>query len=173
MTYSFDIREMQPQDIPHIVSYWNTMTHEQLESMGVPKEALERYIHLGPFLKKQLQLPYSKKEALFMIGLLDKEPYGHCYVNSIEFGEEAHMHLHVWNSDRRQKGLGREMVQRAIPHFFKKLQLKILICEPYALNPAPNKTLDRLGFEFKKGYKNTPSGWNFELQLNRWELKKE
>ena len=170
MEYSFNIREIQEEDITPIVTYWNTVSDEHLALMGVPKEALHRYTNLGPFLKKQLDLAYDQKTALFMIGLLDDQPYGHCYVNNIQFGKEAHMHLHVWASKSRKKGLGSAMVERAIPHFFKKLHLETLICEPYTLNPAPNRTLEHLGFEFKKSYKTTPSGWNFELQLNRWEL---
>jgi hypothetical protein len=46
-----------------------------------------------------------------------------------------------------------------------------LYCEPYALNPAPNKTLEKLGFKFLKTYTTIPGWINFEQEVNLWELK--
>ncbi len=168
----FAVKEIEKKDIQHIVKYWSTISTSHLESMGIKREELYIYANLGEYIEKQISLPYEQKSALFMIGLIDGEPYGHCYVNSIKFREEAHMHLHIWNSDRRQKGLGSQMVKRSIPYFFKNLEIKNLISEPYYLNSAPNKTLVKLGFQFEKCYVSKPSGWNFELKVHRWKLTK-
>lgn len=172
MEHIFSVREIKEEDIQYIVQYWKNVSTAHLEAMGIDRKELYIYANLEEYIKKQLDLPYSQKSALFMIGLMDGEPYGHCYVNSISFAHEAHMHLHIWNPVQRQKGLGFQMVKKAIPYFFGHLELKFLISEPYHLNVAPNKTLERLGFQHKKCYTSTPSGWNFTLTVNRWELTK-
>lgn len=83
------------------------------------------------------------------------------------------MHLHLWKNDLRKTGLGTELVKMTLFYFFEKLNLKILYCEPSALNPAPNKTLKKTGFEFVKEYITTPGFLNFEQKVNLWELTYE
>jgi RimJ/RimL family protein N-acetyltransferase len=83
------------------------------------------------------------------------------------------MHLHLWKSKNRKKGIGTELVRKSIPFYFENFKIEKLICEPYALNPAPNKTLEKIGFEFIKKYRTIPGSLNFEQDVNRWELTKE
>ena len=170
MPDQFSVRLLERKDISHVVNYWQTASEKHLNAMGIEKKDLSALDNLEVYMTNQLLLPYSEKSALYTIGLLNNEPYGHCYINSIDYGNEAHMHLHVWNFEIRQKGLGTQMVKQAIPLFFKHLKLKTLICEPYALNPAANKTLEKLGFQFENCYTSTPSGWDFKLKVNRWKL---
>lgn len=91
----------------------------------------------------------------------------------ITFGEEAHMHLHLWNSAVRQQGLGAALVKMTLPYFFEKYRLKRLHCEPYALNPAPNKTLEKVGFILIKTHKTIPGSFSFEQDANLWEMSRE
>jgi RimJ/RimL family protein N-acetyltransferase len=80
------------------------------------------------------------------------------------------MHPHLWNSDERNKGLGIAFLKLTIPVFFSAMQIKKLYCEPYALNDAPNKILNKFGFNFVKEYITTPGSLNFEQSVKRWEL---
>ena len=73
----------------------------------------------------------------------------------------------------RRKGIGLELLKMSIPYYFKQLNLKELICEPFADNPAPNKTLGKIGFEFIKKYRTVPGSLNFEQEVNQWRLTKE
>ena len=41
------------------------------------------------------------------------------------------------------------------------------------MNPGPNKTMERLGFQFVKRHVTIPAGWQFQLEVNRWELTLE
>ena len=91
-------------------------------------------------------------------------------VNKIKFGEEAYMHLHLWKADKRQKGIGARFVKMTLPYFFDNLLLKKLYCEPYALNPAPNKTVEKIGFTFIKEHISVPGSLNFEQLTKLWEL---
>jgi RimJ/RimL family protein N-acetyltransferase len=83
------------------------------------------------------------------------------------------MHLHLWNSSARQKEADAALVKLTLPFFFENLRLKDLFCEPYALNPAPNKTLAKTGFEFVKEYITIPGALNFEQPVYRWQLTYE
>ncbi len=164
------VREIQEKDISNVVGYWKNSTPEHLKAMGIDISELYALDNLEEYLKKQISANYSEKSALFMIGVIDNKAVGHCYVNGIKFKEEASMHLHIWDSNSRQKGLGIQLVQKSIPFFFDKLELKNLLCEPYFLNIAPNKTLEKIGFEFEKRYITIPAGWNFKLEVNQWKL---
>ena len=92
---------------------------------------------------------------------------GHSNLTFLEYGKETHMHLHLWNPNARKKGLGLEFLNQCISYYFECFKLKILICEPYALNPAPNAILSQLGFTKTRTYKTKPGAINFEREVNR------
>src|SRR4029453_12781912 len=56
------------------------------------------------------------------------------------------------------------------PVYFEKIQMKDLYCTPYALNPAPNRLLEKLGFDFVKEHRTIPGPSNFEQQVKLWHL---
>ena len=45
-----------------------------------------------------------------------------------------------------------------------------LFSQPYALNPAPNRTLQKVGFKYLKTYETTPSWINFRQPVTLWLL---
>ena len=69
--------------------------------------------------------------------------------------------------------MGRQLVKLSLPFFFNLLHLERIWCEPYALNPAPNRTLEKVGFSFVKRYTTIPGSLNFEQEVNRWVLERE
>ena len=170
MNNSLSVRELQQSDIEHIVQYWLGSDNAFLESMGVDILKMpikEEWINM---LTQQLHQSCKEKQSYCMIWLVDDVPVGHSNVNKIIFGQEAYMHLHLWNAQVRQKGMGAVFVKMCLPYFFNSLQLQTLYCEPYALNPAPNKTLEKAGFEFVKKYSTVPGWLNFEQEVNLWKL---
>ncbi|RYY92151.1 MAG: N-acetyltransferase, partial [Chitinophagaceae bacterium] len=74
------------------------------------------------------------------------------------------------HGSERGRGLGTAMVAGALPYFFGKLQLEKLYSQPYALNAAPNRTLEKVGFVFDKEYVTIPGSLNFEQPVKRWLL---
>lgn len=170
MKNSLSVRELQQSDIEHIVQYWLGSDNAFLESMGVDVLKMpvrEEWINM---LTQQLHQSYNEKQSYCMVWLVDDVPVGHSNVNKIIFGQEAYMHLHLWNAPVRQKGMGAAFVKMCLPYFFNNLQLQTLYCEPYALNPAPNKTLEKVGFEFVKKYTTVPGWLNFEQEVNLWKM---
>ena len=51
------------------------------------------------------------------------------------------------------------------------LKIRKLLCEPYAFNDAPNRTLQRAGFRFVKTHETVPGPLNFHQAVTRWLLE--
>jgi len=163
-------REIELKDIPHIAAYWNDASDEYLLGMGADPAKMPAAKYWEEALSKQVKQSYEEKKAYAIIWEIDGKAVGHCNLNMIEFGKQAHMHLHFWTADNRRKGMGQELLKKSIPYFFKNMQLQVLYCEPYALNPAPNKTLPKVGFEFVKNYRTTPGSINLEQEVNKYKM---
>src|SRR5687768_9356141 len=150
MSNLLSVRELEAKDISHIISYWFTATAEQLHAMGADIEKLPRPEQFENNLLTQLALPYNDKKAYALIWEADGEAIGHCNVNPLFYNDYAYMHLHIWNTQTRKHGFGSELVKMSLPYYFDNLKLQKLYSEPYALNPAPNRVLEKAGFTFVK-----------------------
>jgi len=168
-----NVREIQLEDIDLIADYWLKSDSNFLVQMGVDLNKLPTRKGLSLMLAKQINIPITNKKSYALIWELNGKQIGHSNVNCIEYGKQATMHLHLWKSTNRKKGIGTELAKKSISFYFEKLKIEKLICEPYALNPAPNKTLKNVGFQFIKKHRTIPGSLNFEQEVNRWELTKD
>lgn len=168
-----EVREFIDTDIEKIVDYFLNSDTNFLRGMGAEKSKLPNRHSWVKNLKLELTKPYSKKNNYYIIWLINNHSVGHSNINHIKFGETATMHLHLWKNEIQKSGLGLNFLKKTIPIYFEKLKLQKLICEPYAENIAPNKTLNKIGFNFIKTYKTIPGSINFIQKVNRYELTKE
>jgi RimJ/RimL family protein N-acetyltransferase len=169
--HELSVREMHKSDIDSIIHYWLGADTSFLEGMGADITKMPSREEWAEMLEEQVRTPIKEKKSYCIIWLLGGVPVGHSNINKIVYGEEAYMHLHLWKSNLRKKGIGTELVRLTLPYFFENFKLKILYCEPYALNPAPNKTLQKAGFELVKEYTTIPGWINFEQPVKRWQLR--
>jgi RimJ/RimL family protein N-acetyltransferase len=167
------VREIQQTDIDSIAQYWLNADTSFLISIGVDLNKLPTWDQLAQMLSSQINTPIEEKKSYCIIWEVDGRPIGHSNTNPTIYGKEAYMHLHLWDNKVRKRGLGTELVKMTLPYFFENLKLRKLYSEPYALNPAPNKTLQKAGFEFVREYTTTPGTLNFEQPVKRWELSYE
>ena len=167
------VRELQNTDIEHITNYWLGSPDGHLVGMGVDLSKLPTKEDMTAMLLSQLEKSNPEKQSYCIIWEVDGKSVGHCNINQIKFGEQAYMHLHLWKPNLRQKGDGLKLLKMTLPFFFKNYKLKNLFCEPYALNPAPNKTLEKIGFNFVKKHTTIPGSLNFEQEVNLWVLSFE
>ncbi len=167
------VRELQESDIGIVTDYWLDSSDAFLTSLGVDLTKMPPREQWASMLGEQLQLRPEEKKSYCIIWLYDSKPIGHSNVNKIIFGQEAFMHLHIWDASIRKKGLGNAFIKLTLPWFFENMQLKKLYCEPYALNTAPNRTLEKAGFSFVKEYITTPGWLNFEQPVRLWEMSLE
>jgi len=170
---NLSVREIQNADITAIVDYWLNADTAFLQGMGVDLSKIPDRTQWESMLTAQLSQSYTEKQSYCMIWEMDGVPIGHSNVNKIMYGEAAYMHLHLWDREVRQKGMGAAFVKMSLPYFFNNLHLKTIYCEPYALNIAPNRTLEKVGFRFVKKHITTPGFLNFEQEINRWEIDKK
>ncbi|MEO9806310.1 MAG: GNAT family protein [Reichenbachiella sp.] len=166
------IREMLPADVERVVDYFVQATQDFLRGMGADKSKLPERANWIERIKHELDIPFDQKEIYYVIWQVDGRAIGHSNVNQIEFGKHASMHLHIWESKDRQGGNGLDLVRQTIPIYFDKFRLEKLICEPYALNPAPNRALEKVGFEFIRSYETIPGIICFHQLVNRYEMSR-
>lgn len=170
MSPKISIRPITETDIALITNYWLDADPDYLKGMGVDTSRMPAAAQWHEMLNQQINSPMGEKLSYALILLVNGEPSGHCNINKIERGQQAYMHLHLWHSEQRQAGLGSAMVQMAVPVFFDLFSLERIMCEPYALNAAPNKTLEKVGFVFVKKVTCIPGRLSFEQEVNLWEL---
>jgi RimJ/RimL family protein N-acetyltransferase len=173
ITAVLSVREINKDDIDLITQYWTTADDKFLVNMGVDLNKMPAKEFWCQMLSEQLSQSYEEKKSYCIIWQVNGKAIGHSNVNKIIFGEEASMHLHIWNAEFRKSGYGTEFIKMTIPWFFQNLRLRNLYCEPYTSNPAPNKTLEKAGFEFVRNYITTPGFLNFEQEVSRWQMTYE
>jgi RimJ/RimL family protein N-acetyltransferase len=167
---TLNVREFATTDIPVWTDYWCKASDEFLLGMGVDLNKKPHKTELVAMMEGQLQLELDARKSYALIWEVDGRPVGHCNVGDIEFGVKANMHLHLWENALRRRGWGTILVRRSLPYFFNRLKLKVLYCEPYALNPAPNRVIPELGFTFVKRYTTIPGPLCFEQEVNQYSM---
>eukprot|EP01006_Ploeotia_vitrea_P002411 TRINITY_DN107451_c0_g1_i1.p1 TRINITY_DN107451_c0_g1~~TRINITY_DN107451_c0_g1_i1.p1 ORF type:complete len:185 (+),score=5.11 TRINITY_DN107451_c0_g1_i1:54-608(+) len=167
------VREIQDSDTELFIDYWLNSSKEHLLAMGVDAEKVPPRETWREIVRSAIESPMSEKNMVILIWEVDGKPVGHSSSNRIAFGETAHCHLHMWDSTCRKKGYGTVLFGKSVAMYFEMLQLKKLCCEPYAKNPAANKTLPKHGFEFVKTFVGVPGWLNFEQEINLYELTRE
>lgn len=165
-----EVREMREADVALIADYWLNSDPEYLIGLGVDLSKLPSREGLTAMLTAQIRLPDADKESLALIASLDGQAIGHCNVNNIRFGATADLHLHLWQAEHRRQGYGARMVWGALSVFFQRLQLRTIHCAPYALNAAPNRTLEKLGFVLVKRHVTVPGSLSFEQEVCQYEM---
>ena len=167
------VRPLTKEEIPLIVSYFFSATPGFLRGMGANPDKLPNKLEWTQTIEKEIDLPLEEKKLFYLLWVHNHKPIGHSNLTFLEYGKEASMHLHLWSSDLRKKGLGLAFLHQCILYYFEYFKLKTLICGPYARNKAPNAILPQLGFTKTRTYRTTPGAMNFEQEVNRWEMKKE
>ena len=170
---SLIIEEAKPIDFQHIVDYFLNSSDEFLTGMGVDVNKLpkkERWVKkLSDDYKKTLE----NRQFFYVLWKHANHVVGHSNLSDIKYGKEAKMHLHIWDVEKRAKGIGIQFLKQTLPLYFDKFQLKKLICEPMATNDAPKKLLLKTGFKYIKTYAAIPGWINFHQEIDRYELTVE
>ena len=167
------VRELKRHEIGMIVDYFINAEDSFLKGMGANKNKLPTREEWVEKLESDFTKSYIEKDFYYIIWLQNGQAVGHSNINHIEFGNTATMHLHLWGTATRKKGLGLDFLIMTVPYYFKNFELQKLICEPYSKNVAPNKVLKKLGFELVRTYDTIPGQINFLQTVNRYELNKE
>lgn len=170
---SLIVREMVKDDIEYFVKYWLDSSTDHLEGMGVDITKRPTRKQIEKLVNDQLEVPIKCRKSYFLTWLINNNPVGCSNVNQIQYGKQAFMHIHLWQTNNRGRGMGTEFIKKSLHYFFENLNLQELFCEPYSLNPAPNKAVEKVGFEFVKQYLTIPGASNFEQIVNQWKITRK
>ena len=165
------IRDAEPEDVGRIVDYFHDADPELLVRMGVAVEKLPpRDEWIGSILG-EMGKPLQLRNGHFLIWQVDGLAAGHSGVTDIKYGRNAFMHLHLWDAELQRRGLGTRLVAASAIRYCELFRLEDLFCEPKADNTAPNRALQKAGFEFVKTHSPEPGYINFPQELNRWRYR--
>ena len=166
------VREMVGSEFDLVVDYFLRATPEHLEMLGVDPTRLPTPESWHERFRRESTLPTERRAWIVVIWLLDNQPVGFSSSDKITYGEQANMHLHVIDPERRNRGIGVECVRRSVDLYFELLKLKRLFCEPNAFNVAPNRTLQKAGFRYLKTHMTVPGPLNFHQAVTRWVMER-
>ena len=166
------VREMMSSEVNIIIQYFQDSTPEHLETLGVDPSRLPPAQSWRERLQRECTLPIEQRTTMLVIWLSDDQPVGFSTSDKIRYGEQAHMHLHVTEPERRHQGTGVECVRRSADIYFERLKLKRLFCEPNAFNVPPNRTLQKAGFKYLKTHMTVPSPLNYHQAVTRWVMER-
>ncbi|MGH2854400.1 MAG: GNAT family N-acetyltransferase [Solirubrobacteraceae bacterium] len=167
------IREMTLDEVGFVIDYFHDSTPEYLEALGVDPTRLPTRQDWWARYVAEYGKPIRDRSTLLVIWELDGVAVGFSTADKIVYGEQAHMHLHIVDPQRRRAGIGSECVRETVELYFNGLELKRLFCEPNAFNVAPNRTLQNAGFRYVKTYKTVPGPMNYHQTVTRWILEKQ
>ncbi len=170
---NLSIREMQESDAKLVVDYFINSTPDYLKNLGADLAKIPKRKDWIELLTKELLTENKQKKYYYIIWQLDGKDIGHSNISNITFGNDAFMHLHIWKPENRQKGIAIKFLNKTIPKYFENFRIEKLICEPYAVNSAPTKTLLKLGFEFVKKHETIPGIISFHQKVKKFLLTKE
>ena len=167
-----NVREMNLSEVHLMINYFLEADHSFLSVLGVDPAKLPQFDQWYEILRQDFDRPINDRHFFYLVWELDGIAVGHSHINDIVYAKEAFMHLHIWNPAQRKAGNGTFFVRESITIYFELFNLLKLFCQPYALNPAPNRTLQKVGFEYLKTYETTPSWLNFPQPVTLWMLNR-
>jgi RimJ/RimL family protein N-acetyltransferase len=158
-------------EVDHIIDYFHSASPEHLELMGVDPTRLPSRSEWRERFARELAAPAKQRRVYMLVWLENQRCIGFSTADQIIFGDEAHMHLHIIEPGGRSQGAGVECVRRSAALYFQALQLKRLYSEPNAFNIAPNRTLQKAGFQYLKTHMTVPGPLSYHQAVTRWVLE--
>ncbi|HEX9515646.1 MAG TPA: GNAT family protein [Streptosporangiaceae bacterium] len=172
MTANVAVRQMELAEARLIIDYFHSATPEHLELLGVDPTRLPPPARWMEGYAKELRQPIRSRESLLVAWEVDGKTVGFSTADTITFGKEARMHLHILSPADRGAGTGARCVRETARLYFDVLELDRLFCEPNAFNTAPNRTLQRAGFSYVKTHMTVPGRLNYRQAVTRWVLER-
>ena len=167
------VREMDADEFHIRIDYFHRATDSELIVLGVDRARLPSPRAWQESYEADQSRSVEERSGYALLWLLDDVVVGFSTADQIVFGQQAHMHLHILDADRRRQGLGTQFVRLSATAYFEAFDLQWLFCEPNALNVAPNRTLQQAGFRYVLSRECTPSPINFPQVTTRWVLERD
>ena len=166
------VRSLAFEDVDRFINYWQALSPIEMERMGVAIDRMPSAMQMREDLKQMFSSPSSTARSSVLAWCLDGEAIGHSSLKDIVPGESGNIHLHLWRADLRGKGHSPRLFCLAAIDFYDRFQLKRILCEPKADNPAPNRLLQRVGFPLISTRIGASSELSAICLLNRYDIQR-
>ena len=164
------VREMTLSEVHLRIDYFHNATDDHLRVLGVDRALLPSRDSWLASYEQDYGRPIAERVNYNLVWELAGRIVGFSSSDTIIFGEQAFMHLHIIEAGDRRAGMGTEFVRLSAARYFADLDLQRIYCQPNAFNVAPNRTLQRAGFRYLFTRQLQPSPINFPQPITRWVL---
>ncbi len=162
------VRPPREDDIRHVVAYWCDATDDEWLRRGADPARRPTPERLAEGVRATGR-PEAKHA--YSIWEVDGRAIGYACLKDIEPGHTGSIHLHIWDAGQRKHGLGARLFCLSVVDLYAQFDLKSMICEPAAANPAPNRMLSRIGFRLVESRYGRSSDLSAQTQLNRYDIQ--
>jgi len=163
-------RELGPDEMHLRVEYFHSSSEAYLLQMGFDRAPLPpRDGWLAAHVADGSRPP-DQRAASWLAWERSGVVVGFGSIDRIADGEEAFLHLHLLDEDRRHHGPGARFVRLSGARFIELFARRRLLSEPNAFNAAPNRALQRAGFRDLFTHETTPGPYNPRQPVTRWVL---
>ena len=140
----YTLKGLQINDIPYVIDYWNQYTHNELESLGIDPDQIQKHGGLEAIYRARLRNEDKFKSPMtFILHEHEKNPIGMLNVYITE--EIGHIHAHIFQTQKRQKGIGKQLFSNIMRFLFGNFNLKTIEMEPSENNKPVNHLLQSMG----------------------------
>jgi [ribosomal protein S5]-alanine N-acetyltransferase len=167
------VRPLVAKDFDGFINYWLGLSQAEIERLGVAIDRLPSAAQMRSDLEAMLAAPDDGVRSFVLAWCINGEAIGHSSLKDIVPRDSGSIHLHMWRADLRGKGHGPYLFCLAAVDFYQRLNLKRIICEPKADNPAPNRLLQRIGFPLISTRIGRSSELSTICKLNRYDIARE
>jgi RimJ/RimL family protein N-acetyltransferase len=166
------VRPMEIAEVDLRIDYFHDASDSFLTQLGVDRALLPSRGAWRARYEEDFARPLAERAAYHVVWELDGRIIGCSSTDNIDFGEQAFMHLHIFEEPDRRGGLGTEFIRLSAAEYFRAFELRRLFCQPNAFNLAPNRTLQRAGFRYVFTEEMQPGSINFPQPMTRWVLER-
>jgi hypothetical protein len=123
LTANVTVRQMELAEAQLIIDYFHSATPEHLELVGVDPTRLPEPAGWMDGYASDRRQPVQNRESLLVAWEVDGKKVGFSTADTITFGKEARMHLHILDPVDRGAGIGVRCVRETARLYFDVLEL--------------------------------------------------
>ena len=117
--------------------------------------------------------PLDRIRSFVLAWCAEGKAIGHSSLKDIMAGTFGIIHLHMWRADLPGKGYRPRLFCLSALDFYRRFNLKRIICEPKADNPIANRMLKKIGFPLVLTHVAASSELSVVCELNRYEILRD
>jgi len=167
------VRPLASEDFDGFIAYFTRVSKADAERMGLAIDRVPLPAQLRSDLEAMIATPVDRLRTFVLAWCIDGKTIGHSSLKDIVPGEFGSIYLHMWRADLRGKGYGPQLFCLSALDFYKRFNLKRIICEPKADNPMANRVLQKIGFPLVLTHVAAGSELAFVCELNRYEILRD